>query len=475
MFSLPRRAAAAWIGAFLALGAALVFLYPDSYQQDGGYHFLFARWAGSHPELFVDVWSRPAFTLVYWLPAQFGYPAAKLFTVLICAACAWQTWRLALDLNLPRPVLAIPLIVLQPSFLLIGIETMTEPLFALILVIALRFHCSGRRTAGALVASTLVTARPEGVLVLAIWAAWIFLDRRDSRPALRRALLLPALGAGGAAWWLASIAITGDPLHIPNHWPHNWTGVDGLYGSGSLLGYAARIPEIAGPLLAVPCVLGAVLAIRRGPRAPAVLVLAVFALHSLLWWIGGFGTAGYPRYMVTVSPAIALLSLIGWNAMADRIPMRAPAMRRWGSTAVLGISGLFSVFYVDCWTASRDTRAIEDAHGRFMSDPRPVRRFVWSHAYMAIRFDDDPRRAPPWGDREKNLRLIGELPPGTLVFWDAHFGPTWFFLTDADFQRAGFQRLVSRSYGLGGLLGAPQVRRQEMHLLYKPLSSVPGK
>jgi hypothetical protein len=465
MFSLPHRAAAAWIGAFVGAGAVLIHLYPDSYQQDGGYHFLFARWAASHPELFVDVWSRPAFTALYWLPAQLGYPAAKLFTLALCAVCAWQTWRLALQLNLARPVLAIPLLVLQPSFFLISIETMTEPVFALNLVVALRLHYSGRRLAGALVASLLILARPEAGLVLGVWALWLLSDRRE--PALRKVLVLPALAAGAAIWWVAALAITGDPLFIPKSWPRNWSAVDALYGSGPTLGYAARIPEMAGPLLAIPCILGAVLAFRRGPRAPAVLVTAVFAMHSVLWWIGGFGTAGYPRYMVTVSPAIAILSLIGWNAMADRMSMR-PSLRPAGAAVVLGISALFSVFYVDCWTAPRDARAIEDAHAAWLRDPRPVTRFVWSHAYMAIRFDDDPKKAPKWGDRTQSLQRIAELPPGTLVFWDAHIGPNWFHIFDADFQRAGFERRVSRSYGLGGLIGGPQIRRQEMHLLYKP-------
>src|SRR6185436_17504374 len=102
------RQAQWWLAGCTSMAIALAFLFPDSYQQDGGYHFLFARWAWVHPELLVGVWSRPAFTLLYSLPAQFGYPAAKLFTVAICAACAWHTWKLAKDLGFSRPELAIP-------------------------------------------------------------------------------------------------------------------------------------------------------------------------------------------------------------------------------------------------------------------------------------------------------------------------------------------------------------------------------
>jgi hypothetical protein len=467
MMPAARRAATLWVGAFIAVGGALWVLHPDSYQQDGGYHFLFARWAWVHADLFVDVWNRPAFTLLYSLPAQAGYAPAKLLTVLVCAACAWQTWRLAIALNLPRSPLAVPLLFLQPSFFLICTETMTEPIFALQLIIALRLHVAGRVTSGMIVASTLILSRPEGAVVIAAWAGWMLLERR-------RWFLLFYLGTGAAAWWLAALVITGDPLFIAKSWPENWSAVDSLYGSGAILGYAARLPEIAGPLLGVPFLIGSWMAARRGPRVLAVIAWSVFMLHTVLWAAGAFGSAGYPRYMVTVSPAIALLSLIGWNAIADRSPGAAVWVRRSSTAVVLAFSAIFCGIYVDSWTASRDASAIEDAHSRFLENPRPVNRFIWSHAYMAIRFDDDPRRAPPWKDRETNLRLIGDLPTGTLVFWDADFGPNWFHMTDADFARAGFERVFSRTYELRrrvpglGRFGLGEVRRQEMHLLYKP-------
>ena len=470
MMPASRRAAALWIGAFIGLGGVLAFQYPDSYQQDGGYHFLHARWAWTHPELLVDVWSRPAFTFLYSIPAQFGYAWAKLFTVLVCAACAWQTWKLALALNLDRPSLSVPLLFLQPSFFLICSETMTEPVFALILIIALRLHFDGRITLGMIVASTLVLARPEGILVIAVWAGWLLLERRP-----RAWLPLLYLGTGGAAWWVAALVITGDPLHIAKSWPHNWSAIDSLYGRGPLLGYAARLPEIAGPLLVFPFLIGSWLAVRRGPRIFAAFAWGVFLLHSVLWAAGAFGSAGYPRYMVTVSPAIALLTLIGWNRIAERSQDLSTLTRRACVGIVLGVSLVFSVMYVDSWTASRDARAIEDARAAYLENPKPKRRFIWSHAFMAIQFDDDPRRAPPWKDRETNLKLIRELPAGTLVFWDGIFGPDWFFLTDADFTRAGFERLFSESYELRhrvrGLevIGLGGIRRQEMHLLYKPV------
>ena len=97
--------AAALIGGLLQIA-----LYPDADQLDSGYHFLFARWSWHHPEYLLSVWGRPLFTLIYSFPAQFGYGATRIFTLLISLLTGHQTWRLARQLGLGRAHLAIPLL-----------------------------------------------------------------------------------------------------------------------------------------------------------------------------------------------------------------------------------------------------------------------------------------------------------------------------------------------------------------------------
>ncbi|MGH9936657.1 MAG: hypothetical protein ACREAM_10455, partial [Blastocatellia bacterium] len=167
------RRAFAWLVVFAAIGAALVLLYHDADQQDSGYHFLFARWAHHHPRYFVSVWARPLFTLLYFPFAQLGYGAAKFFTVIISLAAAWQTFRLARQIKFDRAEFAIPLLFLQPSFFLLSSTALTETLFALVFVIALRLHLSGRIKLGMVVASLLILVRPEGFFIGALWGLWV--------------------------------------------------------------------------------------------------------------------------------------------------------------------------------------------------------------------------------------------------------------------------------------------------------------
>src|SRR4029453_6590591 len=125
------RRALAWLAFFAATGVALVLLPPGADQQDSGYHFLFARWAHRHPRYFIGVWARPLFTLLYFPFAQFGYAAAKFFTVVISLATAWKTFRLARQIGFDRAEMAIPLLFLQPSFFLLSSTFLNKTFFVL--------------------------------------------------------------------------------------------------------------------------------------------------------------------------------------------------------------------------------------------------------------------------------------------------------------------------------------------------------
>jgi uncharacterized membrane protein len=468
-----------WIAVFALAGITLILLYPDAEQQDAGFHFLISRWAWQNPSSFVSVWGRPLFTLLYYLPSQLGYPAAKLFTLVISLATAWQTFRLAEQLKYPRAALAIPLLFLQPSYFQISSEVMTEPLFALLLVIAYRLHLSGRSGLGALTASLLILVRPEGFFIGIFWGLLLLLDKRDERGGhkrgwMRRIAETAIMASGIAAWWLAAFLITRDPLWIAHDWPSNWhQSSSNDYTTGPIWWYLAQLPLISGPLLLVPFIAG--LFRSRMGRESLILAasfLTLFITHSLMYWRGWFGSAGYARYFVCVSPVIALITLAGWNKLSERRPKIFESS--WGTAGILGLSALVCLFYIDGLPSGRDAWAIEAMSESLRAYNLEVSRLICSQAYMRIKLDRDPRENPIFdGDRDHNLDLVRNSPGKTLIFWEELTGPRWFKLKEEDFESAGYIRLKSQTFRLEGRFFRLPFKRfggtriQQMHLLYK--------
>ena len=239
------------------LGGTLIFLFPGFAEQDSGYHFVMARTAWHQPTYFVDVWARPLYTFAFSGPALLGFGAARFFALAISLLVAWQTWKLARDLRLKRPWLILPLLLAQPTFFELFTDLLTEPLFALVFVTALRLHLRGRIKMSMLTASLLPLARPEGAFLCLLWAGWVLGGRRQTSHRatwLAKAACLPLLATGMILWWVAAFAITADPLFLLHNWPTHWQ--QGIYGHGSILTYSSRAWEFAGPLLIVFLLIG---------------------------------------------------------------------------------------------------------------------------------------------------------------------------------------------------------------------------
>ena len=491
-----------WLIVCAGAGLAMAFLFEDSCQQDGGQHYLFARWAWVHHELFVGVWARPLYTFVYAFPALIGYRAARLLTVLICLAISHQTWRLAEDLKINRAPLAIAFIWLQPSFFLFCADNMTEPVFALVYVTAMRLHHRGWIKTGMIVASLMILARPEGFFMGVLWGIWVLRIadcglRIADVPSIRKRLRIDVwrwlsqipqsairnpqsllLATGAFAWWLTALVITGDPLFIKHNWPANWPMTGTIYGAAGLYAYPIRLPEMVGVFLLPPFFYG-LFHLLKHHRLYTLTTsfLLFFILHTILRAYGLLGSAGYPRYLVAISPAIALITLTGWNEMAKPFAHASSFFRTACASLVIAISAFTNFLYADGAEWSRDARAIATVHSWLQSQPDkpPISRLIWSQPYSCILFDRDPWENPGFArDRETDLRILRESPTGTMAVWDEQVGPKSFGLRVKDFEEAGFVRLHTQSLTLKGYIlnrswfgfGGP--RAQTIYLLYKP-------
>ena len=334
-----------------------------------------------------------------------------------------------------------------------------------------------------LVASLLPLARPEGVFVCLFWGLWVAgverRDRRDRRERREREEMsdwpstagrvtnrlgsIVILASGVVIWWLAALLLTGDPLFILHNWPATWH--TDMYGHGTFLSYGQRAQEFAGVILIVPFLVGLFRGFRSWSFSLVTSVfLVLFLLHSIFVKYGLFGEAGFPRYMVSVAPAIAVLTLEGWNTIFSvKILRRFAVIAGW---VVVIFSILQSVHYLDSMIWARDAFAIDDLdrEWRPRMDPNVEARMdanklvpglIWSNAGMCILLNRDLKDSPPAGNREKLLALLEKAPSGAVVFWDSEIGPNWFGTTSGEIEGHGYKLLTSRHYSLPALIFPP--------------------
>ncbi len=470
------KTAILWLIFFSIAGILTITLYKDGEQQDSGYHYLFARWAFRYPDYFVSVWGRPLFTLIYSLPAQLGYQIARLSTLIICLLTGWQTYKLSNRLGAPKSAHAIPFLFLQPAFFLISGTVLTEPLFALIMAIVIRIHLSGRLLLASFIASSLIMVRPEGFFVGIIYGFFILLDRKSQAGLASRLVKTLVLGIGMLVWWSTAMIITRDPLWIAHNWPPDWQALGKANGTGPIWWYLVMLPLIAGPLLLPPFLLGfRHLMAERKFRAGLSIFFILLCLHSLIFWQGWFGSAGYPRYFVCVSPITAIITMTGWNLVEDKLRRHWQPLVPFFSGTLFALSLVFCIFYIDGWGSTRDAFAVDEMTAWLKNHDIRFKRLITSQAYMRIALDRDPLENADFSSHlDKNIELIADAAPGTLIFWDSDTGVKWYRLKADDIDKAGYTELRSQSYSIKGYLPWPDwklfggPRYQTLHVFIKP-------
>ena len=120
-------------------------------------------------------------------------------------------------------------------------------------------------------------------------------------------------------------------------------------------------------------------------------------MHTLFRAYGLFGEAGYPRYMVSVAPAIAVLTLAGWNRIALLSVNWSPFAAHALGWMVLSVSLALSFLYLDSFSSARDPVAIREMSDWFHQHPEPYKRLIWSNARMCIDFGLTLRESPSLG------------------------------------------------------------------------------
>ena len=290
------------------------FISKGFYQDDEIAHYDTAYMFWKDPFSILTYWSRPGFKILFVIPALLGIKYVHFVGAVIGAATAYFASLLARQYGLRNRILVLVLCGFQPLFYQISFRTYAEILGACLLTLMILSYEKKQYIWVAVISSYLFAVRQEFVFLSLIVGALFLLQKRWI-PFLLLAWMPVLLGVigwlkTGNLFWLTEVFLAGGKnpgffkpgffQYFKAFAPIFGTVVAGLFlvGFFGLSGNRFRVKEALGRYHALYITF-------------VVLFLANSVLASDLFNISA--GQGVWRYILPVSPLVALFALIGFN------------------------------------------------------------------------------------------------------------------------------------------------------------------
>ncbi len=287
---------------------------------DGLAHYTIARYAPVHPELYLDHWGKPLFTLFASPFTGLGIKGVMLMNTLLYVATSWILLKISQLLKLEFGWAAPVLLAFMPVYFATVMGGLTEVLFAMVLLAGLFAFGKERFLQAAFIISWLPFARSEGYLILPLFALAFALKKQ----------LWPIVMLGFA---LVLMSIVGGFVLGDFYWViHNnpYVGAADIYGAGHLWHFAKHAGAILGWSNAFLLLGGALFFVATTKRnfletknlmlaLSVTSVLVVFFAHSIFWANGLYGSLGLLRVMAVVLPPTVLIIVYFFQQLGQRI------------------------------------------------------------------------------------------------------------------------------------------------------------
>jgi hypothetical protein len=400
------------VGLFLSYGARST----GTYFGDDIAHYLIARYSWKHPDLFLDTWGRPTFTLLYAPAAALGFAAVKIFSALLAGATCLAGAYLARAYGVRWSWQAALFIGLQPEFLRQSFSSLTELSFAFVLVLALIAHKKQKWALMAAAAGWLPLARYESLPIVLMFA--IILVQKKKVPCLL--LVAGPLFVQNCFWALkeAHLAYLIFPFDKLLGWRPNIAKYD--YATRGVLYYIGLLPAAYGVIGLGLAGWGAIRA-KLGTLQLSIL-LAVGTLSLTCWLLPSAGVPGYARHLAGVAPAVGVLSAIGLAKISRYMTdgMKQPFALGLGAVLIAGLI-LSTVGSVRPFSLSREDRVVLRAANWFMNSSYRDRLALGSHPYFLLGANLD--RFDPDVFLQLTPQNLSRSPSGSIIIWDSHYSP----------------------------------------------------
>jgi hypothetical protein len=279
-------------------------------------HYLYAKHSFEYAELFLNHWAKPVFVLLASPFAQFGFFGIKVFNALVMLLTTYFTFKAIEKLNISNSIVGSIILLFSPFAFVLTFSGLTEPLFALFLIVGIYLILSNQLIASCLIVSFLPFVRSEGLILLGIVGLYLILNRKWK--------LLPLLMFGHSIYSIAGYYIYGDLLWIFTKIPY--AKLSSAYGSGKLSHFVVQMYYVVGLPIYILFWFGIIAVIRDFFNKKIIvdfMVLIIFGFfsffiaHTLFWYLGIFNSMGLKRVLISVIPLSSIISLLGFNFLSE--------------------------------------------------------------------------------------------------------------------------------------------------------------
>lgn len=396
-------------------------------------HYLLAKSARQHPELFFDHWGKPVFTLIVNPIAQLPFTGMKIFNAILFSLGLFLTVAIAQKLELKYSFF-IPVIALfTPHYVMNSLSGLTEPMFNLALLIVLWFFINKKDFTASAIASFLPFIRSEGLIILVLAAAYLIYSKKYR--------YIPLLVLGHVVYSLLG--------HFLIEKPFLWVFTEmtygelrSNYGKGTWTEFFFKSPSVFGIPGLLLIVTGTIhhawlIFKKRGWQSPyfgfkVFLIFGtaygLFFFHVFAWGMGWFHSFGLTRVLNGVMGPFLLISIFGLEFLISLF------RERW-HRIIAAITACLIVFvpllnkkfgfdYEKQFKLKAMQRVISQAADvirEFYPDYND-RVICYEASYLAVELNLD------FYDREKRsimgYNAYKNMPAGSLLVWDEWYAVT---------------------------------------------------
>lgn len=410
-----------------AILAALTIFYFDGTGDAGDSinHYLYAKFAPSHPHLFFNHWAKPVYSLLVSPFAQFGFIGVKLFNAIISLLTIFFTFKIAQNLNIKNAIIITIILIFSPLYFILTFSGLTEPLFAFFIAISLYAITKKKYIAACLIISFLPFIRSEGLIIIGVYFLYFLLKREWK--------LLPLLLFGHVVYSISGFFVFNDFLWVFNKIPY--ARLSSTYGSGKLFHFIEHMIYVIGVPIYFLFWFGIISIVWKSFKKRITMELLVLVLfgflffiiaHTLFWYLGIFNSMGLQRVLIGIIPLISIISLIGFNFITEDLFKNKRIPKLFAQALMIGYIIIFpftsnpaAINWERDLNLSEDQQSAIQVASFISQDIEPNQRFVFAHPYLSEvlnidHFDDNERL-------ELTTDFMNHIKSGDIVIWENWF------------------------------------------------------